>query len=520
MGGIGQLLERIEGREGLVIFVFAALLHAVGIGGGYVLDDTRAILAHPVVLGDAPLWEAFVREFWGARLDAGWASSWRPITTLAFAIEHRITPEAWLHHLVNTLAFAALAALVTRIARRLGAGRATLAIGALFATLPIHVENVASIVGRADVLAAIACLLALAILLERPRTAPWLAAVGGLYLVGLLSKESVALFPGIVLWLGLLEWRRGEASLREALAPGIVLGVVGIGYLALRQSLLSVGLPPTFVPADNQLTELSGLARVWGNFAVLGHYAEITAVPLRLCADHTYADVVPPSGLFEHEAAQAWLGLVLSALVLLDGWRAWTRRGHGLFFAFGLSYLLIGHWVIDLSVILAERIFLWPSVWLLLALGPAVAGLSGGDRRIRRGGLVILLALMSWRTVDRSLDWRDSLSLYESSTLACPAAVHNRFNLADAMRRAGRTEDAVWHFGLAGAGRSAYPGRFEVEAFEAELEQPVEQRLPRLPDLVGASDPRGYWANMHRFFVEEQSRAEAELVAELAGERP
>lgn len=518
MGGIGQLRERVEGREGLVIFLFALLLHAAGIGGGYVLDDTRAILAHPVVLGEAPLWEAFVREYWGARLDEGWASSWRPITTLTFAIEHRITPEPWLHHLVNTILFGALAGLVTRLARKLGAGAATLAAGALFAALPIHVESVASIVGRADVLAAIACLLAFDLLLERPRSVPRLAAAGLLYLVGLLCKESVALFPGIVIWLGLLEWRRDDASLRDALTPGVALGVVGLAYLALRQSILSVGLPPTFIPADNQLTELSGLVRVWGNFAVLGHYAEITAVPLRLCADHTYADVVPPSGLFEREALQAWVGLALTALIALDGWRAWTRRGTGLFFAFGLSYLLIGQWVIDLSVIVAERIFLWPSVWLLLALGPAIAGLQAGDRRIRIGGLAVLLTLMSWRTVDRSLDWRDSLTLYESSTLACPAAVHNRFNLADAMRKAGRTEDAVWHFGLAGAGRSAYPGRFEVEAFDAELEQPVEKRLPKLPELVGASDPRSYWANMHRFFVKEQSRAEADLVAELAGE--
>jgi hypothetical protein len=513
------LLQRISATPARFVLVFALLLHAWGLGGEYVLDDTRAILGHPVVTGDAPLWEAFTREYWGRPFEAGWSSSWRPLTTLTFALEHHLTPEPWLHHGVNALAFALLCALVTRVVVRLGAARTALGVGLAFAALPIHVESVASIVGRADVLASLACLLAFDLVYERPKSAARLGGAGVLYLAGLLCKESVALFPGIVLWLGLLAWRRDRALGLGAFVPGIVVGVVGVGYLLLRNALLPVGLPDTFVAADNQLVELSGLGRWWGNLAVLGHYAELTAVPLRLCVDHTYADVVPPRGAFEHEAIWAWVGLGLALAIVSDAWRAWRGRSPGLWFAFGLSYLLIGQWVVDLSVILAERIALWPTVWLALAVAVWLVELTRsdeGDRRVRVIGAAILIALMSARTIERTLDWRDSVTVYESSAQACPAAVHNRFNLGDAMRKAGRPADAVWHFGLAAAGRHAYPDRFDVEAFDAERESPVEDRLPRLPELVGAENPRAFWAGLHQMFVREQSRAEADLVAEMA----
>lgn len=508
------MLDRAQGRETTVVFLFALLLHAVGIGGDYVLDDTRAVLGHPAVIGEVPIWEVFTREFWGRPLEAGWSSSWRPLTSLSLAIEHRITPDAWLHHLVNVFAFAGLCAMVTRTIRKAGDGAAALLIGLIFAALPIHVESVASIVGRGDVLASLLCLVAF----DRIRSstsAPAIGLAAGLYLAALLCKESVALFPGIVLWLQFLAWRRTESKTWKIFAPGIAMAATGLAYLVLRQNILPVGLPTEFVAADNQLTTLSGIDRVWGNLAVLGHYAEITVVPLRLCADHTYGDVVTPIGFFERNALWAWLGLGLVVLMVRDGVKARRDESSGMLFATGLAYLLIGHWVIDLSVILAERIAMWPTVWLALAAAGLAERLGEGPRRVGLW-LFLLVGALGFRTVDRTLDWRDSVQLYESSARACPAAVHNRFNLGDAMRKAGRPADAVWHFGMAGAGRHAFPGEFDVEAFDVEWTEPVERRLPRLPELVGEPDARAFWAGLHRFFVQEQSKAEADLVAHIA----
>jgi hypothetical protein len=181
-----------------------------------------------------------------------------------------------------------------------------------------------------------------------------------------------------------------------------------------------------------------------------------------------------------------------------------------------LAYLLVGQWVIDLSVILAERLLLWPSVWIVLAAAAWLAPTAARSRPVRIALIAVVVAF-SLRVVDRSLDWRSSLSLYESSTHACPAAVHNRLNLANAMRREGRSAEAVWHFGVAAAGRMAFPGPFEVAAFEAERTVPVEERLPRLPELVGA-DPATFWPGLHAFLIAEGALEEAAIVRSVAEE--
>jgi hypothetical protein len=494
---------------------FALALHAPAVAGGYVLDDGPAILGHPAVTGEVPWWETFTREYWGRPLAAGWSSSYRPLTSLSFALEHRITEHPALHHAVNVLAFALLCALVTRCARAFGAGRATLVVGLVFAALPIHVEGVASLVGRADVFAALAGLAAFAVAHARPGRGAS-AAVAGLYAIGLLCKESVALLPAVFAWHGLLAWRDGD-PLGRAFGPAVATGCVGLAYLAARQALLPVDLPADFVGADNQLVELEGLARAWGNLAVMGHYVEIAAVPLRLCADHTYADVVPPTG---PEDSRGWLGLAVVALVIRDGRRALLRRGPGLGVTALLAYLVIGHWMVDVSVILAERLAVWPSVFVALALGPPVAAALESRRirpRVAVSSAVALVGLLSARTIDRTLDWRDSASLYQSSADACPAALHNRVNLAHALARAGRSDEAVWELGIAAAGRATYPHPFRPLAFEAERALPLAERLPRLPELCGVPDPPRFWAGLHDFLVADGWHAEAAVVRELAG---
>jgi protein O-mannosyl-transferase len=504
---------------------FAATLFAATLGHGYAFDDHRALLAHPAVTGEAPVWEVFLREFWGRRLDEGWSSSYRPLTTLTFALEHRIWAAPTMHHAGSVGLYAGLCAMVTHGARRWCRAGTAVVVGLLFAALPIHVENVASIVGRADVLAAMAGLGAVLIgVPTRPDAAvvaPWRAVVAAaLYGVGLLCKETIALLPVLAAWLAWVTVRPHTALRWRALHPVVAMALVGLAYLWVRNRILPVGLPSEFVAADNLLVQRAGLARLWGNFAVLGHYAELTVIPRRLCADHTYADVIPPTHAFEAEAIWAWVGIAVAA------WAAWSLRralrgdDPGLGVAAVLAYVLVGQWVVDLSVIVAERLALWPTLWLMLALGAATDRSSLRRTPARSNRLLALVAalglLASLRTVDRSLDWRDSVTLHRSSLRSCPAAVHSRLILAHALRERGEAAEAVWHYALAGAGRAAFPGPVDLPAFAAEDALGLDERLRRLPELVDAPDASGYWIALHRFLSAQGAGAEAEIVRDLA----
>src|SRR4051794_32671774 len=73
------------GLQAILLGLLCLGTFASGLTGGFVLDDARAIVAHPVVQGTAPLGAAFRLTFWGAPLGAD-PPSWRPLTTLSFAL--------------------------------------------------------------------------------------------------------------------------------------------------------------------------------------------------------------------------------------------------------------------------------------------------------------------------------------------------------------------------------------------------------------------------------------------------
>lgn len=470
------------------------------------MDDDAAILTHPAVNGQAPLHEVFAREYWGRPLGQGWSSSYRPLVSLTFALERRVTEAPWLPRVTNVLLFCGLLLLLQRLATPIAGPRRAAAVAAFFAALPLLADNVASIVGRADVLATTLGLLAL-LAAQRGRAA--LAALA--YLAALLCKESVALLPGLAIWLLWLQARRGERPWRDVWRAAVALAGTGVLYIGLRQSLLPVGLPPDFVGADNPFAALHGPHRWWANLGLLQRYAEATVVPTALCNDHTYADVMPPQGAFGVDGWRSWLGLGLAGLLAWDAVRALRGCSRGLWAAAALAYLVVGGWVVDLSVTFAERLLIWPLAVAALAVAAALPAMR--PRPVVLAAAGVLLLLYAALAARHGLEWSDRVELHRSSAERCPAAVHNRLNLVQELLRRRQGDDvatALWHLGVAAAGQQRFPERFEVPAFAAERDEPLAARLPRLPQLLLAPDPQRWWAG---FLGMIARRGDAELLA-------
>ena len=145
--------------------LFLALLclgtFAGGLRGGFVLDDTPAIVEHPVVQGTASPLDAFSLNFWGKSLDA-MPPSYRPLATLSFALDHRLFGESALaFHLSSLLWYIGLVLVGWAFARRCMSPRAALVAMTFFVVMPVHVENVSNLVGRADTLSVLFATLAL-----------------------------------------------------------------------------------------------------------------------------------------------------------------------------------------------------------------------------------------------------------------------------------------------------------------------------------------------------------------------
>ncbi len=173
----------------------------------------------------------------------------RPLVVLSFAIDGFFYgAHAVGYHLTNLGLHATATLLVWAIARRvLGEGLGAWVTAALFAIHPCHVQAVAWISGRTDVLAAVLYMAAFLLFLEsrkRPRAAPFVGLSLFVFLLALLAKEMAITFPVVLLGHNLL--RPGRESLARRLTVPALASVVAGAYLAVRAMALGgFHTPPT-----------------------------------------------------------------------------------------------------------------------------------------------------------------------------------------------------------------------------------------------------------------------------------
>ncbi|KAI9557399.1 hypothetical protein GHT06_017227 [Daphnia sinensis] len=150
--------------SGLACCLVAALLFANTWKGDFVYDDSRAIVSNEDLRPSSSWMDLWRHDFWGTRLDhAGSHQSWRPLCVLSFRLNYYwsgLNPKSY--HIVNialhSLVTLCLTLLVQPIVRRRWV---RWIVSLAFAVHPIHCEAVASIVGRAELGAALHTLVAL-----------------------------------------------------------------------------------------------------------------------------------------------------------------------------------------------------------------------------------------------------------------------------------------------------------------------------------------------------------------------
>jgi hypothetical protein len=399
-----------------LVALVALAVYASTLSYQFVYDDRYVIVLNTRLHDLANWWEIIVQPWWPAGL-------YRPFTSLTFAANWALGQGApFGFHLVNVLVHAAASALVWVLASRLMPLPAALAGALLFAVHPVHVEAVASVVGRAETLATLFVLLAALCYLrygdpggEEARTAARRRGAGfGALAAGVLalaSKESAFALPAILLvvdWAG-AQARAEEYSTRLARTWRLWCAtlVVSLGWLWLRTAVVGdlVGDTPAPGLAGTSLGE-----RIAIMLPVVTEYLRLLLFPLRLSADYS-PDFLPASPVF---SIPAFLGLALFlgcvALALWARRRAWVVTA-GLAWT-GASIFVVSNLVVPTGVVLAERTLYLASAGVCLAVGWAWGW--GFQRRPRMAValLALVLAVAAGRTWSRSGVWRDDATFF------------------------------------------------------------------------------------------------------------
>ena len=392
----------------------------------FVYDDNSVIVENPLV-HDIANWREIVTSPWWPR------GLYRPATSLTLAANWTLAPnQPSGFHLVNVLLHAFAAALVAVLGARLMGIPGGLAAGLLFAVHPVHVEAVANVVGRAEVLATVFALatalayLRFGDLAGDPESKPVrrrLAAAGTVVgtALALASKESAFALPGLLL---AMDWARAQApggSLRVRLGQtwGLWLAVllVAIGWLGLRSAV--VGNFAGDLPAPG-LGGTSIVDRVVIMLPVVPEYLRLLLVPARLSAEYS-PDFLPVSTRFGLPKVAGLLALAgcVAAAVLLR--RKAPTASAGLVWA-GAALFVVGNVLVPSGVVLAERTLYLASAGVCLALGSLWSLFHRERPRAAVAVLTLAVGLGAVRSYTRSEIWRDDDTFFHQLVLDAPGS--------------------------------------------------------------------------------------------------
>ena len=413
------------------------------LGAAFVFDDVQYILQNPTVAGG--LSPASVAWAFTSR----YASNWHPLTWLSHLADvslFGLDPTG--HHVVSLLLHLVNTALLLWILLRLtGARWRSFLATAFFALHPLHVESVAWVAERKDVLSALFFLLAIEAY-RRHRQRPGVrrfAAVALWYALGLLAKPMVITLPAVLLlldwWpLGCLRRREGKegvppwriAAEKVALLP-LAAGSAAITVIAQQQGRALLDL--THYPVAARL----------GNAAVsLLRYLGDTIRPSGLAAYYPYPSAGYP----------AWMApLAMLALVCITAWTFRQGRRRPWLAAGWLWYVMMLLPVIGLlqvgSQTHADRYTYLPLVGIFVAV------LWDVESRVRphplpralaaAAGVAVLVALVPL-TARQVTYWKDQRAVFNRALAVTRDNWLAHLNLGALDEQGGRLVDAETHF--------------------------------------------------------------------------
>ena len=197
----------VLGSALLVALVVAAYLPVLA--GGFELlniDDHRYIMENPRVTA------GLTREGIRWALTSLEQSNWHPLTWMSWQLDVQVHGlSSWGFHLTNVLLHVANVVLVfLSLYRMTGAFGRSVTVAGLFAVHPLHVESVAWVSERKDVLSTFFCLLCLRAYVGYAARPSWLrlAGVTLLFALGLTAKSMLVTLPCLFLLLDAWPLRR------------------------------------------------------------------------------------------------------------------------------------------------------------------------------------------------------------------------------------------------------------------------------------------------------------------------
>lgn len=388
------------------------------------------------------------------------ASNWHPVTWLSHMVDVQVFGvNSARHHLVNVAFHGANSVLLfLLLARITGAFWPSALVAALFGLHPLHVESVAWVSERKDLLSTLFWLLTVGAYARyaearsksenrnskteiRTRPALWYGVALVLFTVGLMSKPMVVTLPFVLLLLDYwplqrLQFEVGGSKLKTVLpllwekTPFLCLAVIS-SIVTLMAQQKAMTPYPFGIRLENALVSYGGYVRAmfW------------------------------PAGLapiYPHLARHLGFWKVLSAVALIGGITAGVAVGRRRF-----PYLATG-WLWYLGTLVpvigliqvgiqarADRYTYIPLIGLFIVVAWGAGDIArrwSVPRAVVAGGAGVVLAALSIVSIGQVGYWRDSITLFTRTLAVTEGNFQAHCNLGDALAQSGQGEAALLHY--------------------------------------------------------------------------
>jgi Tfp pilus assembly protein PilF len=457
----------------LLLALVTLLVYLPAVRYGFSLFDDSDYVTHNRVVQNGLTWAGIRWAF------TTWhASNWHPLTWLSHMLDCELFGlNAGAHHFVNVLFHTANTVLLFALLRRLtGALWPSAFVAALFAWHPLHVESVAWIAERKDVLSTLFALLALlayvrAVTGDRGEVkspavlrSPFYWVAWLCFALGLMAKPMLVTLPFVMLLLDYWPLQRvtGDRRQLKLMAAGrlaveklpfflLAAGSCVVTFLAQHHGGMVVSLeemPPGYRLANIPLAYLRYLQKmVWPV-----HLAIFYPLPRTLSTPAVLAAV-----------------LALLAITVVV-WLARKRSPWGLvgwLWFLGTLVPVIGLVQVGQAA-MSDRYSYWPLVGLFMAIAFAI---NDATKRFRlhpilvAGGAGLVLGGCVVLTEYQLNCWRDDVTLFSHAISVTQDNEPAHLSLGLALEAAGRNADALAEYRI---GLKLKPNRVKTYDYLAD----------------------------------------------------
>lgn len=413
----------------LFIIFIGLIVFSNSVTNGFVGDDNAQLINNPLVHGLTYIPQLFTGSTFysgAAQLTGLW---YRPLMLTVYAIIYfAFGLNAFPFHIFQLSIHILNTILIFLIFRYYFKITFSLLLSLLFLVHPLNSQTVSFMGNLDDILFFFFGILALFLQLTMKDGYKKLISISLLLILSLLSKESGALFIGVVLCQELI--MRTKHMIKTATT------VIGIFLMYVYLHFFIVHMPYSQSVPSAPITELSLLERIMASPAVIFYYIKSALLPLQPDVSQEWIINSPQSSGFYIAVFFDMLAILLIIFLGFSIIKKHKKYMYPYFFFtfwFCIGLLLYSQLLVALDFTVSDNWFYFPLAGLLGIIGVVaqVFFTKPKGRIIFYFTMTVIIALFSFRTILRNANFHDNFTLVSHDIQFSPDSAALNFGLGN-----------------------------------------------------------------------------------------